>query len=313
MTSRVTASAAALSAAAVVLGVGAIAHANPVNATFDRPTTDIWNYPFSTSFGTQDRTAGSTFAALGTPAFDERDAQVLTFWDSSAQVTPGQGVSNYEVLSATLTFTYTGTAPIEYDPTQDDFTTYTTAPDADAGRPLELFGTGFRNGQAAGNYITGTPGPSFSPPGPPSRNVRSAFAIDVSTGTERDVSNNTGSFIPDGPGFNPTPFAVGQSSLNPGDIITDGTVFTFDIDIADTDIEAYIAEGLNDGLLSFSLTSLHPAAFGGPPTFPAFILDVPGDDTVGAPTLELSVNVIPEPASLGLLGMAGLGLIRRRR
>lgn len=284
-----------------------VASATSVSATFDRPSTDIWNYPFNFNFAAGDRPAGSTFGSFGDPMFDERDAEILTLWTTAGQIAPGLGVDKYEVTGATLTFTSAASNPVAYDPTQDDVSTYgldATVADADAGRPLELFGAGFRNGVSPFAY----PGAPFAF-GPPLPRTRNAFPVDVSSGAPRDVSNN----VTDG--FNPAPFAVGTTTtLNPGDFITTGDVFTFDIDVNDAAIENYLAEGLNTGLLAFTLTSLQPTVQGGN-TFQAFTLDVPGaaPPTAGAPTLALEVTIIPEPATSATLALALAAAATRSR
>lgn len=294
-------------AAVAGLVVGAVAGPiGPASATFDRPTADIWNYPFNPSFATGERPGGSTFAAFGDPLFDERDAQMLTFWNTASQIVPGLGPQNYDIKSATLTFTFDSTNAVAYDPTQDDLTTYgpgASSPDADAGRPMELFGTGFRNGASAFAY----PGLPFGF-GPPLAGTRNAFGADVSSGTLRDVSNNVAD------AFNPTPFAIGTiDTLNPGDFISPGTIVTFEVNVADPAIEAYIAQSLNLGIVSFSLTSLHSANPDGSGAFPSFILDVPSEGTANAPTLVIEANIIPGPGAVGVLGLAGLAAMRRRR
>ncbi|MEL7238985.1 MAG: PEP-CTERM sorting domain-containing protein [Planctomycetota bacterium] len=293
-----------LLAALGVVAAGTAGASAQVTADFDRPTNDLWNYPFNGNFAAGDRPGGSTFAAFGSPSFDNRDAQVLTFFNTASQIAPGQGAGNYEVTSATLTFTFGTDNAVAYDPTQDDVSTYGDGgTDGDAGRPFELYGTGFRNGGSPFGY----PGTPFAFGAPTGQGVRNAFAADVSSGSLRDVSNNVNE------DFNPTAFAIGTTdAVNLGEDIPNGTVFTFDIDLSDAAIENYVASGLNTGLLSFSLTSLNAASVGGT-TFPSFILDVPGANTAGAPTLSVTANIVPEPASLGLLGVAGLALVRRRR
>ena len=78
------------------------------------------------------------------------------------------------------------------------------------------------------------------------------------------------------------------------------TEFSFAIDIADTGIADYVDAGLAAGDMFFSLSSLHAASQGGPPTFPSFYLDAGGVSLGQTALLDFEYSPIPEPGSLSL-------------
>ena len=114
---------------------------------------------------------------------------------------------------------------------------------------MELFGTGFRNDYDAWNFGENGPYGSFA------KRARNAHAISYSDiGEKIDVSNNVVEQ------FNPLLFAIGKNkSLADGQPMDSETVLTFDIDVSNPNIQNYIQESLNDGIVSFVLTSLHGA------------------------------------------------------
>lgn len=271
------------------------------------PTADLdrWMYPFNATPGV--RATASLFGNLtGPPNFDQRDAQALVAFNTatsgSAPIPAGHGASNYQITSAKLTVTISG-GVFQYDPTYDDVASY-TGTDSDAGRPIELFGVGFRNGYTQFGFGPNDDLPPafeeatvFSPPGPPSSEVRNAYALGFDAqGDGFDASNNVAD------GVDPVVMSIGQMPLAPGAFPAAGTVVTFDIDLGAPGVLAYLQEGLDAGQLGFAVSSLAPASFGGPPTYPQIFMREGGF----SPSLELNVQVVPEPASAALLG---LGLV----
>lgn len=299
------------------------------NVTINAPTKERWMYPFGSS--TSDRPNPSTFGtADGDATFDERDAQFLLGFDLSAAGIPtGLGATSYQINSVVLEMTIQGAPDDEgdptlpsfaYDPTYDGYETYTTEPDTDTGRPVELYGIGFRNGYT---QLTLT-GPNntvpnwsfktaFQPPGPPGgAGMRSAYALGSNGTSLVDVSNNLGANGVTS-GFEVLPMAVGQiSGLAPGTLVADGTKMTFSL-VSDPDYLAYIQNALNVGALGLALSSIHEAAQGAPPTYPLYdSLFSPG----GVPAkLTIDYTIVPEPSSwaLAACGLATLAACARRR
>ena len=283
--------------------------ATDIVASYDAPTFDRWNYPFAPSSGDRDR--ASTFGALVVPPmfannFDDRDAQFLTSFITAGDVAPGLGSSNYIIKGATFTATLSG-GDFIFDGTQDDLASYSGGTDADAGRPMELFGTGFRNGLNAFAYGEDF---AFSFADPTLEGVRNAFATDYDGGSARDVSNNVRD------GFEVAPFAIGQIvGANQGDIIdgSNNQLVEFSLDLSNPNVVAYLQDSLNSGIVSLSLTSLENSSQMGPQLFPEFFTKDGGLLNNPAPTLELQVEIVPTPATAGVLAMGGLLGARRRR
>lgn len=291
----------------------AAAQATAGSVVYSTPDLDRWMYPFNNTPGV--RATGSLFGNLtGPPTFDQRDAQVLLGFETSANssVPAGKGAANYQIASAKLTVTIAG-GTFQYDPTYDDVASY-VGTDSDPGRPIELFGVGFRNGYTELGFGANDDLPPafeeaspFSPPGPPASEVRNAYALGFDgSGAGFDASNNVAD------GIDPTVMAIGQMGLAPGAFPTDGTTVTFEVDLGAPGVLEYLQSGLDAGQLGFMVSSLTPAAFGGPPTYPSIYLR---EGSGAAPSLELDVKVVPEPGTLGLLAVGALtaGLFAARR
>ena len=295
-------------AVVVLAGSPAIAQL-PIVVSDRAPTFDRWNYPFNSTPGA--RPFASTFTPGFTPGlFDDRDAQVLVSYGTASDIVPGLGSANYEVLSARVTATIAAesTLAFEYDPTYDSFSTHllpsdpSFAPDQDAGRPVELFGTGFRNGFNAFAY--GETGPwGFGDP--TAEGIRNAFALGSTPSGLGDVSNQVRDR------FDTTPFAIGQSTKSPGDLIVAGDELVFDLDLSNPDVLSYIQQSLNAGIVSLTISSLHFATQAGAGNFP--LIGMKESATTSSVTLDLSVRIIPAPASAALLALGAFGVARRRR
>ncbi|MEO0965117.1 MAG: PEP-CTERM sorting domain-containing protein [Planctomycetota bacterium] len=309
-----------LAAASLAVGVTLSGAATATTIQKNAPDFDRWNYPFNFTPGT--RTAASTFGAVGIPnTFDDRDAQFIVGFnvanDLPALTHPSQ---SYQVNAVTVTATQSATTSAVYDPTYDNHTTYGFAPteaDSDAGRPVVLTGVDTRGAFSALTTNTFAPDPpfytedaAFSFADPTLEGVRNAYAAAFDgSGNLIDVSNNVRD------GFDITPFAVGQTGLNPGDTIVPGTTFTFDVDLGDSDILGYVEDAVNgSGELFFTLSSLTPASQPpSPNTFQAFYTRDNTDVGAVPATLTLDVTVVPEPASLALLGLGLAAVCSRRR
>lgn len=300
-----------------------------IEVQWSSPDLDRWNYPHLNG---GKRNNGSTFSSIGQgPGFDDRMAQVLLGFNTAAQGIPsGLAAGQYQITSIKLTATVFRDSLGVYDPTYDAVATYTGGVDRDAGRPIELYGVGFRGGYTQFDFgpdDASAPGYSeaetSTAPNVPngfgeSTNPgdRFVFAADVSTGSLRDVSNNVAG------NFDTSPFAVGQTTLNPGDQILLGTTFTFDIDLSDPLILAYLQSGLSIGQLEFALSSLHAGS--GTVGFPYVDFFMRESPTFldGAIPITLAIefevgaagaNAIPEPTSLAMLSSGAIALLSMRR
>ena len=328
----------------VLLVFAAIVAAAPAGAQvlhsplIDPVHFDRWMYPFNGTPGI--RNLAPTFGAVeNAPDFDNRDGQLIVWVNTvTAGIPAGQGVSNYLPVSVRVTATHAQGAFL-YDPTPDAWQTYLppTDPffvaDSDAGRPIELFGVGARNGYtlvAAASGPAGPPGFEENEQhcqgcGAMGQAVRNIFAYDPgASDPQGDVSNNVRRLAPlTGGGFDPFVWAIGTSTsgLLPGAAVPEGTLgespgetFSFDVDVSDPDVNAYVRQGLNAGVLGFAITSLHDAEQQQGGNNPNFYTTESFDPGALPPSMEI-VAYVPEPGfGTGLCAsVLGLTLLTRRR
>lgn len=310
------------------------------STTVDPVDFDRWMYPFNGTPGT--RNLAPTFGAVSeAPDFDNRDGQLIVAVNTSAAGIPvDQGAANYLPTRVRVTATHFD-GVFAYDPTYDSWHTYLdpTDPsylaDGDTGRPIELYGVGFRNGYVGPlviGAITSAGPPGFeenerycegcSAMGQAKRNI---FPLDPSgPDPQGDVSNNVVRLAPlTGSGFDPSPWAIGQSTsgLAPGATVPQGEfsvhpgeTFEFVLNLADPNVLAYVRNGLNQGVLAFAITSLHSTAEQQGGSNPNFYTRANTDPAAKPPAGEIDVT-LPEPdVGAGLsVGFAALSALRPRR
>lgn len=260
---------------------------------------DIDNWGYSNAFSPGDGRFISTFATLGSDD-EDRLAQMLIGFDTSKLVPTGQGASRYQINAVTLTATVGRASNIAYDPTYDAIDSYLDpSADADAGRPLELFGAGFRNGyERIGFGELDLAPPEFEEGTPYAGDFessdRAAYALgDNSLGELVDVSDNVSG------GFDTRPWGVGQAAIAPGSTAIDGTAFNFAIDLELPGVRAYLQDALDTGALAFMLTSLHAVSGqGGSEPYPAFYTkentDLGSGEPIAPPTLTIDYTLVED-------------------
>jgi len=242
------------------------------------PSMDKWMYPFE--FGTGgSRPVAPTFASFD-PRFDTRDAEFLLGWQTASVIPTNAAPSRYLLRRVRLNLTVgrdlvnnvTGErVTFLYDPSFDSYRTHlpVTDPahqaDEDAGRPVEVFGVGFRNGFDAVGYTEDSP---FGVVGAFTSNTisigtRNSFAAVFNPKGELiDIANHVGQANASWtqPPFEARPWAVGQTvGVASGESVPLGSTFTFDLDLADPQIAGYVARSLATGRLSLMVSSLSPA------------------------------------------------------
>jgi hypothetical protein len=283
----------------------AVCSAQPFALRYTQPTLDRWMYPFNATPGC--RPSAPVFATFGDEAgVDTRHGQFLLGFDTIEQtvthcglvaelpslLVTNQGAANYLIRRAQLKVTISRDLAFRYDPTPDAYTTYFESNqagltlDADPGRPIELFGVGYRNGFAIETFW------EDSPMGPRTAGGRNVYAAGYArNGALVDVSNNVGKTNATFPAFEVYPFAIGQTlTVSPGDLVPIDTVFLFDLNLADPLVKQYLQEALHSGRLRFMITGLHTSEFGGQPTWPDFYTR---DSVLGSPaTLEIDGSVV---------------------
>ena len=276
----------AIACAAATLGLSAgFAQAQVTDASWPSPTLDIWMYPFASNGGT--RPVASVFGAVELDGFDDRDGQFLIGYDTGELIPAGRGANAYRVLSARLTITNAAEDLFLYDPSFDALETYFDdsdpghVADSDAGRPVEVFPVGFRNGFTLLTY--GEDSPFGGPPiEPPAEGARNAFpATFDENGDAVDLSRNVRERL------QATPLGVGLTdAVEPGDLVPGGVDFTFDLDLSHPDARAYFGACLDAGRIDLVVTSLYPVEMG-VLTSPAF--HTRESPFGAAPRLEISV------------------------
>jgi hypothetical protein len=281
-----------------ILGAGALSlaatscWAQVYNLTLDRPSQDRWMYPFNFSAGQETR--ASLFGAVLIDGFDDRDSTFIVSWDTGTVVPPGQGATKYRIVSARtkITVQSTTTATTYYDPSAESVRTlYPTndpeyTPDLDPGKPLEVFGAGFRNGESAASF---TEAVAFGCPGPSFNACRSVFpAVYDANGVASDVTNQVRGR------FEAAAWGVGQTdALAPGEPMVVDTEFTFDLDLCGTGVRPYLQAALNSGKVILVYSALAPASQSGGGDYARFYTDEnPQGPAFGrAAKLELVVRV----------------------
>jgi hypothetical protein len=220
------------------------------------PALDRWNYPFNPTPGS--RIVASTFGnEAGSALFDNRDGQFIVGFNTGAEVPVGQGAPNYNITACTVEITVANDFVVEYDRTVDPFTAFLRpddpayVEDSDPGQPIELYGTGFRNGFSRADWVETSP---FTVSGLNALNprVRNAFPIVADAGGAWvDVSNSVRDR------WTPAPFAVGEiDGLKPGSLIAAGSVMRFTLDVARADVQSFLRDSVESGKLRLTICSL---------------------------------------------------------
>lgn len=293
---------------------------------FSPPLYDRWQYPFNFTPGA--RPVASCFSSLGTgiPAFanfNNRDGVVVLVWNTSGMIAPGQGAANYSVASVTVTLTNEGGATWPVDLTPDAFSTFDInndgmnngdgipadqpgdtdgeSDDADAGRPLELFGAGFgpiftpTTWTESSVYVGGTDAAAAARDPFP-------FVYQDVTGTVLHVEDSVSGRWNAGAGvsrFTPTPWAVGVPvGFNPADPNAldrsqpFDVTFSINLDLSDGRIRQYFQQQLDAGRVFVIVTSLTDTVVGGgdPGSVPSFFMKE-GAALPGAKSARLTIEL----------------------
>jgi hypothetical protein len=244
--------------------------AQPFHAEPIPPDHDLWMYPYGSSNGT--RPSAPLFSTFGVGSgVDTRHGQFVLGWKTGRVIPTGAGVTRYLIRSARLKVEVVRNNSFIHDPTPDAFETTLSQelpgaiPDTDSGRPIELFGVGFRGGFTPETFT------STSPFGSASAGGRNAYAAGYHpSGEWVDVGNNVGKSNTEFPSFPTRPFAVGVAQgIEPGEPVPEGTRIEFETDLTDELVLGYLRQGLHTGHLWFALTWLGASnGFGGQPNYP---------------------------------------------
>lgn len=225
-----------------------------------RASLDRWMYPFNGTPGI--RLSASTFGSPRLDGFDDYDAQFIVGFDTSADIPAGLDPSAYRIVSITVYTSVSNHEQFRFDPTYDAHNTYDSqeggypdlVPDADLGRPITLWGLGYRDGFTMTSWTETSPF-GFNPVVPPAQGARTAFiATFDAAGNPTDVSNQLKE------GVDRTPLAIGQTdAAAPGELVPADATFSFEVNLCDPGVRAYLRQSLAAGQLRFGVASLSPA------------------------------------------------------
>lgn len=280
--------------------VGAAA-AQPFSGTISQPSIDRWNYPFASQPGAEQSVP--VFAAIRQAGFDDRDALFLLTFNTDGLVPTGLNPDRYAVSRVRVTAWTSSDNQFRYDPSFDSVrTSYDPAdpqflPDADAGKPIELFPVGYRNNWTALTYQESSAYSPF-PPFPPQEGVRNVFAaVYDEAGLATDVGRHVRQQ------FEAPPLAIGQTDdVTPGELVPAGTAFTFDADVTSAPAQAYFARGFAQGRLPLIISGLQ-AASGGPgggtgdPNYPSFFTKENATAQIAGYIARVDIEVIAYPGA----------------
>lgn len=254
----------------LILSLGETASAQPFRLAPDRPDLDRWMYPFNSTPGT--RPVAAVFSTFGDESgVDTRHGQFILAWNTGPSIPAGLPADRYLIRSARVTVTVTRGDVFVNDSTADPYGSLlfpddpAFQPDPDPGRPLELFGTGFRNGFTPATFQAN------SPFGGAATGRRNAFAAGFAPdGQWVDVGNNVGKTNVLFPSFPTRPFAVGTiPDVIAGHPVPAGARIVFDLDLTDPLVLGYLRSSLREGRLWTTITWLGGSeGFVGGPTFP---------------------------------------------
>lgn len=283
---------------------------------------DTWSY--SQGFGGGTRLLAPSFGSLflndeddgfdqGSSFSPTRLGSMLVAFETMDQVTPLLAASRYAIQSASVTVKLQSgsTGSLLYTDTPDtiaDLVAEAQSGGVSTQRPMELFGVGFRGGYegfALGANQTGT---RFAESTPVHSSAAGGYVAYPVVGGDSDdymdVSNNlSGGFsattgTSSTAAFDATPWSIGTTGLNTGDAIPNDTTFTFDIDLSQPGVLAYLQQSLSQGSLGFFISSVHPASqpgTGSSGAYPQWYTK----ESIGiypngeSPTLSIDVTILP--------------------
>ena len=219
-------------------------------------------------------------------------------FDTDSIIPAGHLPSAYAVESIRIKLLTATGFEFPYDPTYDPAVSLMPEDhpnhkeDSDLGRPVEIFGTGFRNDI---NALTWTEDEPYAPNSAADPSVFPA------------VMNEEGEIIHvslAGDYDNPIdimPFATDIiQDANPGDWIPEDTWMEFDLDLRSYNVLAYFQRGLSEGRMMFTAISLSPGGHG-QQSFPEFHT---ADSLLGeSPSIVITYRIIETSNEIQIFGI----------
>jgi hypothetical protein len=266
-------------------------HAEPEVIHKERPAWDRWSYLFNATPGS--RPVASTFRSSSESGLVRHALYVLGF-DTAEFAANASDDAEHEIVSAKLTVYTSSNFEVVYDPTSDSVFSFLPddhpehVPDTDPGRPVEMFGTGFRNDTTS---VTWTPTDPYRPSG----GLPTVYPVLWNQdGDEMDVTAHVDFNDP----VEAPPFAVGNlADVAPGDPVPFHSPMVFDVQVSDPGVQRYLQAGLASGRLFFTISSLHSGGLG-VRSFPEFHTS---NSLIGdPPQLELTIRPRQKDQSIHL-------------
>lgn len=266
-----------------------VARCHGETAVWDEPAIDTWAYV--NGFGGGSRLLAPSFGGIGldeeTNALFENGASgparlgsMLLAFETSDLIDAQYDAGRYAIESVTVTVRSqggsVGDVPYEGQPiTPASLLAEAQGAGVSSNKPMELFGVGFREGYEGFALGPDQTGDRFAEStavysGAGASYVAYPVVGDGQTGYA-DVSNNlTGGFSATTPDettapFDATPWAIGSAPYATGAAVPSDTTYTFDLDLSQPGVVAYLQESLSEGAVGFYLSSVHPAAQPGTP------------------------------------------------
>ena len=211
----------------------------------DNPSDDRWTYPRNGTPGT--RNLAPVFGYIsgdGEEIEAVRLGQLVVGYDTSGVIPVGLNREQYKIKSVIVEATVALDKQFKYDGTRDDYSLYNGVDDTVS--PVELFGAGFRNGYDALNWDEEVP---LKDDGVEENNI-------YSIGFDGDIAIDVDTFSFNTP-HSARPFAIGTiEGLEQDDLVPEDSVFVFKLDLENSAVSNYIAEGLGNGKLYFTLSQI---------------------------------------------------------
>lgn len=286
----------------------------PATHVFDIPSDDRWHYPFNGTPGY--RAVASVFGAAGNSGFNDRDATLIIAWNTTTTIRPGGPIGDYNVFAVTITLSNVENSDWQVDLTADEWWTCDVngdgtinadgiargepgdtdgeSDDADAGRPLELFGVGYGPTYTASSWNEFSPFVGGSGEADTARDPF-PFTYEQTLLTPLHVEDNVAGLHNEAASvgsFTPIPWAIGEPmGYTPGNQPAPfDVVFDVNLSSADDAVRRYFQEQLSQGRVAVCITSLYEASFmGSQNSFPVFFTKegAPLNPLAHAPRLEI--------------------------
>jgi hypothetical protein len=254
------------------------------DAVIRSPSMDRWNYPFNVTPGK--RAKAPVFRSTQEGIGITRHGTFILGFDTIPLIPSGLAADHYSIESVKLRLLTGSNFEAHYDPTYDPVAAFLPEgvpgriDDEDQGFPVELFGTGFRNGL---DMFSWKETDDFIANGEEERNAYPAILNDQ--GNLEDVTLAVNYEDPK----DVKPFAIGVlDEILPGDFIPEDSWMEFDLDLSQSSTVDYLRQGMAAGRLIFTVTSLAVGGQGSR-TYPEFHTS---DSLLGiAPSLELRFSI----------------------